>query len=203
MEITAALRSKARDADKRGVVKVQLATTAEKIEMLRAKKKCDNHEDTTDVIIRACESHDARVGRLNSKLLLSLLPKGKEYYITGHGVIRKKENTTEDGGIRDAPAAESEEVEEDEAPPAEEGDNKGACAKSGINKPDGSRTEAERRRKNGGNPRSSSGARSQSPRPAAKKPDMSNNTKSRGGANGREEKTPRASNRLKKNPPKK
>ena len=66
--IVAVLRSKPRDEKKLGVVKVQLEFTAKKNEVLRAKKKVKDHEDTADMVIRSCESHDARVNRLNSKL---------------------------------------------------------------------------------------------------------------------------------------
>ena len=127
-------RTKPRDTNRIGVIKVELSSVEEKIEVLRHKLKCEDLTDTNRVIIKSCESHDARVNRINNKLLLSLLPKGKEYSITGHGIIKKKEDIKSrkgDVGGNGSDVAENESAEGEEMPAREMGDNEGARVDSG------------------------------------------------------------------------
>ena len=175
--IVVAMRLKPRDNDKLGVVKVQLETTAQKIEVLRAKKKCEDNEDAEDIVIKACESHDARVGRLNAKLLLSKLPDGKDYYITGHGLIRKKDSNDQEGGSR----------ERDDAEKANGGNNGGTAEGSGDNRQpresSGQNTNGDARKTNEKSRKKRDGSRGE-PKPAEqgkpKKDDRNNNKKTRG-----------------------
>ena len=48
-----------------GVVRVELLCVQEKINVLRAKRKCLNTNETKDVIIRTGDSHDSRVNKMN------------------------------------------------------------------------------------------------------------------------------------------
>ncbi len=145
--IVAAMRIKSKDSERLGVIKVQLETTAQKIDILRAKKRCEENEDAEDITIRPCESHDVRVGRLNAKFLLSKLPAGKDYYITGHGLIRKKDGSTKDGGSRDA----NDDAEVDdpggEGAPAAVGNNTVARDDPVVNNNDKTQTEGGNDRK--------------------------------------------------------
>ena len=43
-------------------------------------------------MIKNCESHDARVARLNTRFILNHLKLDKEFIITGHGLIQQKDN---------------------------------------------------------------------------------------------------------------
>ncbi len=126
-------RTKPRDTGRIGVIKVELSSVQEKIEVLRNKLKCDELMDNDKVIIKSCESHDARVGRINNKLLLSLIPKGNEYTITGHGIIKKKEdNKSANGQIggNGSDAAGPENAQDAEAVARELGDNRDTRASS-------------------------------------------------------------------------
>ncbi len=120
-------RTKPRDTGKIGVIKVELSSVEEKITVLRNKLKCDNLKDNEKVIIKSCESHDARVNRINNKLILSMLPKGQEYNITGHGIIRKKDSSKSNNGTnggQGSDAAESADGNGGEDATRELGDNR-------------------------------------------------------------------------------
>ena len=82
-------RTKARNPDKPGVLKVELYSTDEKVEILHA-KKVEDHAKFSSVSIKNCELHAERVNRFNSKLLLLKFPDGDAYTITGHGLIKPK-----------------------------------------------------------------------------------------------------------------
>ena len=63
-------RIEPRGVNQIGLIHVELANVTEKINVLRAKRRCLNVADTKDVIIRTCDSHDSRVNELNSRKLL-------------------------------------------------------------------------------------------------------------------------------------
>ena len=130
VKVDSILRTKPRDTNKIGVVKVRLASLEDKIEVLRAKRKCDDHPDAEDIIIKTCESHDARVNRLNSKLLLSKFDDGKEYTITGHGLIKRKADIQNGEGGVGSDDAEHTEVDKDETPTGSMGDKRESRASS-------------------------------------------------------------------------
>ncbi len=143
MTIVAAMRVKPKDPTKLGVIKVQLETTAQKVDILRAKKRCEEHEDAEDITIKSCESHDARVGCMNSKLLLCKLMDGENYYITGHGVICKKDSNAKDGGSREATGKEEAEEVEGDGVPVGLSNNTVPCEDLAVNKSDKTKRMAE------------------------------------------------------------
>ena len=50
-------------------------------------------------MIKSCDSHDARVNKLNARFFLSKIPDGNKYMVTAHGLIKQKElPATENGG---------------------------------------------------------------------------------------------------------
>ncbi len=75
-----------------GVVRVELLCVEEKINILRAKRRCVSTKETKDVVIRTCDGHESRVNKLNNRKLLSLMPGGKEYLVADNGLIKKKTN---------------------------------------------------------------------------------------------------------------
>ncbi len=44
-----------------------------------------------DIVIKGCDSHDARVSKINTRFLLKHITNGQDYYVTAHGLIHKKE----------------------------------------------------------------------------------------------------------------
>ena len=152
-------RTKPRDSGKLGVIKVELSSVEEKINVLRNKLKCNDLVDSEKVIIKSCESHDARVNRINNKLLLSLLPKGQEYTIPGHGLIRKKDATKArngDTGGNGRAVAGSEEAADEEATPPQMSDNGKPRERSGSKQDEMSRVEPSKHDNNRAKPESQS-----------------------------------------------
>ena len=91
-------RMKVRNPDKPGVLKVELYDVDDKVEILRAKRKVDEHKKYANVSIKNCESHVERANRFNCKLRLSKFPDGDSYTITGHGLIKAKAELTKRDG---------------------------------------------------------------------------------------------------------
>ena len=91
-------RTKMRSPDKPGVLKVEMYSLEDKVEILRAKRKVEEHEKYSNVTIKNCESHAERVSRFNSKLLLSKFADGDKYTITGHGLIKAKSDLSKRDG---------------------------------------------------------------------------------------------------------
>ena len=83
----------------------------DKVAMLRAKKKCEDNVRTKKVRINSCDSHDARVAKINARFILSRLPKCKDFIVSANGVIRQKQSA-EDGTPK-------EEVSEETTPTSE------------------------------------------------------------------------------------
>ncbi len=83
-------RTKPRNEGQCGVLKIELDTTEDKIEVLRAKRKCEEYENLDQVIIKSCKGHIERVNRLNLKWILSQFKNGDKYTITSHGLIKPK-----------------------------------------------------------------------------------------------------------------
>ncbi len=96
---------------KPGVIKIELANAFDKIAVLRAKRKCDEVEEAKDVRISSCDSHDARVSKINTRFILSRLPNAKDYMVTSHGVIRPK--AKKDTDEKDDEAEKKDEAEGD------------------------------------------------------------------------------------------
>ena len=97
-------KTESRGDDRPGVIKMELRSKWEKIAMLKAKRKCLDHDSSKNVIIRSCDSHDSRVSKINARFFLNKLPDGKDYIITSHGLIRKKDNPNPEGGEGSADA---------------------------------------------------------------------------------------------------
>ncbi len=172
-----------------GVVRVELACTQEKIAILRAKRRCLEHGNTKDVIIRTCDNHDMRVNKLNCRKILSMMPGGREFIVADNGVIKKKPNIPGGGdGAAITPGDDDEmdpntqattvRVSDNGAPRGGSAGGRGGSARGG----DGSQ------RNNFGNPRGGSMA-NQHPRPysvAGNDSHQNNNNagQARGGARG-------------------
>ncbi len=86
--------------EKPGVLKIELHTTIDKVAILRAKKKCLDNDLTKKVRINSCDSHDARVAKLNARFLLNHL-NVKDHIVSANGVIRQKLQDGEEGEIKE------------------------------------------------------------------------------------------------------
>ena len=62
------------------------------------------------IIIRSCDSHDARVSKLNARFFISKLPDAKNYIVTSHGLVKRK--VASDGGNGSAVAGTEAGIEE-------------------------------------------------------------------------------------------
>ncbi len=129
-------RTKARGDGKVGVIKVEQWSTEDKIELLRAKKKCSEYDTLADVSIKGCESHQERVNRMNNKFLLSKIPGGDDFTITGHGIIKRKMDNKDKKDLNNAEGGDGSAVAEiendsaEKATPEKVGDNTDPRAKS-------------------------------------------------------------------------
>ena len=94
VNIVDAARTAPRDG-RPGASKVELASTYEKLQILRYKSKCANIKKYEKVRIRGCEDHSDRVNHLNSTYLLKLMGKDKDHVVVGNGVIRSKADIAE------------------------------------------------------------------------------------------------------------
>lgn len=78
--------------DKPGIVKVQLKTKADKINVLRNKEQLKSSRHHKRVFIRSAQSHEERLMRINMQTLLDELPGGgSQYRFTGSGRLVKKD----------------------------------------------------------------------------------------------------------------
>ena len=79
-----------------GLVKTKLPTVNDKVTALRAKR---NLLDTgyRRVYIRSSQSHSDRIMQQSLQTILSDIPNGERYRVTGHGKIVKKDNPVEMG----------------------------------------------------------------------------------------------------------
>ena len=90
-------RVDSRRNDKPGVLKIELRNTYDKVEVLKAKRKCDLYDETKNVRIQTCDSHESHVAKLNARFFLNKLSDPKEYIITSHGLICKKDTEPDEG----------------------------------------------------------------------------------------------------------
>ena len=141
----------------------------------------------TRIHILVCEHRrkklidDARVSRLNNKLLLSKLPDGKKYTITGHGLIKLKSDTAPkqgEGGVGSDDAGLTDESNPDTAA-GSLSDNGEARGDSDGQQPDHARLPKLR----GGSTRG--GGSSQSAQRKPKDPNSTEVTQQRGKQGGR------------------
>ena len=82
-----------------GVVKIELKDKWDKISLLKAKRKCLENDASKNIIIKSCDSHDVRVNKLNARALLNLIPDGKYFMVTSHGLIKEKDQPLDEGGL--------------------------------------------------------------------------------------------------------
>ena len=81
-----------------GVIKIELKNKWDKIALLKAKRKCLECDASKNIIIKSCDSHDARVNKINARFLLSKMPDGRNFMVTAHGLIKPKDIPQIDGG---------------------------------------------------------------------------------------------------------
>ena len=136
-------RTKPRGNNMHGVVKVELSCLEEKIEVLRAKRKCEDMESNDRIIIKTCESHIERVVRINPKFLLTNLELNENYTITGHRLIKPKKDDSADDEVLEGGAGrgvtETEEAEGGGDAPGASGDNGAARDNSAADGDEGVR----------------------------------------------------------------
>lgn len=75
---------------KPGVVKVQLRTRQDKINVLQHKGELSKTQAYKRVYIRSSQTHEERLMRLNLQTLMNDLPNGNNYRFTGNGRLIKK-----------------------------------------------------------------------------------------------------------------
>ena len=81
-----------------GPIKVQLASVQDKVMILRRKKRLENNERYAKVYVRAAKSHAERLIEINFRTILSQIPSGKHYFVTGNGRVMKRNNAA-DGAL--------------------------------------------------------------------------------------------------------
>lgn len=74
---------------KPGLVKVQLNSVEDKVQILRQKQNIKNSPEFSKVFIRSSKPHAERLMEQNLRTILDLLPDGNEYFITGNGRLVK------------------------------------------------------------------------------------------------------------------
>lgn len=93
-----AVRTPPRDG-KPGLVKMQLPSVAEKVEVLKSKMKLREHQECRKVYIHGSRTHTERLLELNIRTLLRELPNGNLYRLTGSGRLVRRDG---DDAIRQA-----------------------------------------------------------------------------------------------------
>ena len=83
--------------NKPGVLKIQLKTRQDKIDVLRNKSNLRNSAEFKNVYLRTSKSHSDRLMELNMKTLLNEIPNGEQYRIAGNGRLVMKEQVTMSG----------------------------------------------------------------------------------------------------------
>ena len=125
---------------------MELRSKWEKIVMLIAKHKCLELDSSKNIIIRSCDSHDACVSKLNARFFLNKLPDRRDYIITSHGLIRRKDNPNPEGGEGSADAGEDEEggvAPSTQATLPTMGDNQGARNQNNTGLPERRRIQTD------------------------------------------------------------
>ncbi len=73
-----------------GVVKIELESLAEKIQILKSKSQLRENEPFKKMFIRSSFTHQEMVMMQNTRLLLSLIPGGENYFVANSGKIIEK-----------------------------------------------------------------------------------------------------------------
>ena len=71
------------------LLKIAFESVEQKVEVLRVKKNLSN---SSDVYLRSSKAHTERILELNAKTLLSQMPNGNQFRVTGDRRIVKKDN---------------------------------------------------------------------------------------------------------------
>ena len=88
------------------ILKIELKDEKTKVEALRSRSKLAGKAKFRNIRMRASQTHEERVMAQNSKLLLSLIPGGENYIVTGNSRIVSKDELARrnprgpDGGQR-------------------------------------------------------------------------------------------------------
>ena len=82
--VVRALRLGARNG-KSGVIKIELASKDDKIEILKNKHALTSSRDYQRVFLRSSQTHAERLIELNFKTLLKEIPNGNQFRVTGNG----------------------------------------------------------------------------------------------------------------------
>ena len=90
--ITDVKRCPDRGTGKPPLLKIAFESVEQKVEVLRAKKNLSNSNEFKNVYLRSSKNHTERILELNAKTLLSQLPNGNQFRVTGNGRIVKKDN---------------------------------------------------------------------------------------------------------------
>ena len=91
--ITDVKRCPDRGTGKPPLLKIAFETVNQKVEVLRAKKKLNDSSEFKNVYFRSSKNHTERILELNAKTLLSQIPNGNQFRVTGNGRIVKKDNS--------------------------------------------------------------------------------------------------------------
>ena len=94
--VTDVKRCPDRGIGKPPLLKIAFETVEQKVEVLRAKKNLMNSKEFKNVYLRSSKRHTERILELNAKTLLSQLPNGNQFRVTGNGRIVKKDNSSGD-----------------------------------------------------------------------------------------------------------
>lgn len=100
VEVVATKRLPSRDENKPGLVKVALDNLESKKTLLRSKTKLRDTEHYKEVWMRGSMTHTERLLHLNFKKMLSLIPEGNNYRVSGSGRVIPK--TQDEGGDQGA-----------------------------------------------------------------------------------------------------
>lgn len=92
VKITDASRCTDRHTGKPPLLKIAFENADQKIDVLRAKKKLKSVAAYKDVYIFGSKTHTERILELNAKTLLSQIPNGNQFRVTGNGRIVKKDS---------------------------------------------------------------------------------------------------------------
>ena len=90
--ITDVKRCPDRGTGKPPLLKIAFESVEQKVEVLRSKKKLSDSNEFKNVYLRSSKNHTERILELNAKTLLSQLPNGNQFRVTGNGRIVKKDN---------------------------------------------------------------------------------------------------------------
>ena len=157
-----------------GVVKVELTSLDDKIAVLRSKRKCETNNATKGVTIKHCESHEERVNCKNNKFMLEQMDIAPHFIITGHGLIKRKQDkrpAQDDDGGNGSVVAGTEEDEGTPAAPVDMGDNGGPCGDTPPRPAEQTRNDTKQN--DDRNP--SAGSQSDAANGAPKKPELKRN----------------------------